>query len=240
MPVKISLRFKVEPEKDITRDTVHGFIFSLFPPEVSEKVHNRKEKPFSLRSYGLKNNEFRVWISLLEDELFPALVNHYYFNKNHFQLAGMPLSSCAPGGLIEEESLSYEELLSLEPLENYSVDFLTPTTFRHGPWDYPLPHPEMLFRSLYRKWKSFSDFPLTEEELTYMVYKKVYILAHKIRVETADFSFGKLRGFVGNVVFGVKDRDFSKLVHALLKFGEFSGAGRKSTMGMGVMVLNRQ
>lgn len=231
------LRFTFKEQKEVKGDTVHGLIFSLFPPEIATAVHKKKEKPFSLRGFSFKDGELKLKLSLLEDNLFPPLVGRYYLEKEGFYLSGISLKPILPGGLKEEESISYEELLCLEPQEHYCIDFLTPTTFRHGPWDYPLPHPEMLFTSLYRKWKSFWDFPLSEEELRRSVYKKVYILAHRIRVEKVDFSFGNLRGFVGNVVIGVKDKELSRLLHALLKFGEFSGAGRKSTMGMGVMAL---
>lgn len=239
MPIKILLRFTYKEPFEVKGDTVHGFIFSLFPHEIASALHEKEKKPFSLKKFSFKDGELRLKLSLLEDSLFPALVNRYYLGEEDFYLSEVHLKPVLHGGLREEESLSYEELLNLEPQEYYSIDFLTPTVFRHGPWDYPLPHPEMLFTSLYRKWKAFWTFPLSEKELKYMVYKNVYILAHKIRVQKVDFSFSTLRGFVGNVVIGVKDEELSRLLHALLKFGEFSGVGRKSTMGMGVIALRK-
>ncbi len=235
--MKLSIYFRARGSQTPTGDLVHAFVFSLFPPEVSESLHKEKEKPFSIRDYRLSENGMKLGLSLLRDELFPPLVGQYYLSKGAYALGDVELTPLVPGGIKEEESMSYEELLALEPLPAYSVDFLKPTVFRRGRWDYPLPDPEVLFRSLYRKWSCFYEFPLKEEELLHGVYAEVYILGHKIRVETVELSFGRLRGFVGNVVFGVKSMELSRLVHALLKFGEFSGVGRKSTMGMGVMRL---
>ncbi len=240
MPIKLALSFKTEANLEVSNDLMHAFVFSLFPQEVAEKVHKREEKPFSLRGWNFTERGLLLRISLLEDQLFPALVSHFYLSKNGFRLKDVELQPVVPSGLREEESISYQELLELESYEHYSVDFIKPTTFRRGRWDYPLPDPPALFRSLYKKWKSHHPFPLEEDKLLHRVYSKVYILAHKIRVETVELSFGKLRGFVGNVVFGVNDKEFSRLVHALLKFGEFSGVGRKSAMGMGVMVLRKE
>ncbi len=222
---------------ELKNDLVHALVFSLFPKEISEKLHGEKEKPFSIKAYG--NSEGQVWfrLCLLRDELFPPLVSRYYLSKEAYALGNSELKPIVPGGIREEEAISYEELLNLEPKESYSVDFIKPTVFRKGRWDYPLPDPQTIFRSLYRKWVSFHPFPIKEEDLLYGVYSNAYILAHKIRVETVELSFGKLRGFVGNVIFGVEDRELSKLVHALLKFGEFSGVGKKCTMGMGVIKL---
>ncbi len=240
MPFKVWLRYKVKNLPAVSRDHLHALVFSLFPPDVAQELHRQKEKPFCLLGYRLLEGELRLGLGLLKDELLSPLALQYYMGKA--SLIGEELVSIKPGGFQEEDAISYQALLELEPVKNLSIDFLSPTTFRKGPWDYPLPDPQTLFRSLYRKWQAFSPiaFPLKEEELLSGIYKHLYILAHRIRVEVEELSFGRLRGFVGNVSLGINNAEFSRHVHALLKFGEFAGAGRKTAMGFGVMRLRME
>lgn len=231
------LRYKLKGVYEVSRDQVHALVFSLFPPDVTSKLHQQKNKPFSILGYKLSEGEFKLGLGLLKDELLSPIALWYYMGKAF--LNGEELKSIKPGGFQEEEGISYEALLELEPIEHITTDFISPTTFRKGPWDYPLPDPQTLFRSLYKKWQAFSPiaFPLKEEELMYGLYKHLYVLAHRIKVEVEELSFGRLRGFVGSVSFGIDNPDFSRYVHALCRFGEFSGAGRKTAMGFGVMRL---
>ena len=243
MPLKVLLVFRSESPVKVSRlkpKTVHGLFFGLLGEETGELFHFGKIKPFSLfftpyfRFPEREVSEFTVELNLLDISLFHHFSNSVLIEKKKKELKvdGIPVS------LVKVKPLSivtYDSLLEkYTPDQDFVVDFLTPTSFKKGKFDYILPEPELLFKSLLKKWNAFSSKKIRWELLDF-VKKHLFVSGLWINSCKTEISErAKIVGFRGRVyLYSDSCSEETKLLKVLLKFSEFSGVGRKSTMGFG-------
>jgi len=252
MPIKTKVY--LYPEKPISSkilnpEAVHGVFFSTISEKLAEELHKpSRTKPFSLWFpqffKGEKTLEkIYLEISFLKEELFPQFLSSYVLENKEISLNGVKLKKVFNPNIKEEYVKSYKAIFESAKGENTIVlDFMTPTTFKRGDFDHPLPDPKLVFKSLIRKWIKFSDYPL-DLDLREIVENKIFVSGAWIKTVKVDLGKNaKITGFTGRVVFYVdcEDKKILKWLNALAYFGEFSGIGRKTTMGFGKvrLVLN--
>jgi len=134
---------------------------------------------------------------------------------------------------------SYETLYEDSEVKKTLVfDFITPTTFKRGKKDYPLPDPKLIFKGLIRKWLFFSGKKI-DTDLKKVIEEDIEIMGAWIRTKKVTLSGGKITGFTGRVVLHINNnnKDVLKWINTLARFSEFAGIGRKTTMGFGMVKL---
>ncbi|SNR65883.1 CRISPR system precrRNA processing endoribonuclease RAMP protein Cas6 [Desulfurobacterium atlanticum] len=249
MPGRIRIGFKAEekiPLKEITPDRIHGLFFSLLDKKTAELLHEIKGfKPFTLYSplFFSDSEETTDFIPLeitfLDDELFSKTTTAVilYGNRKELKLGNVVLKVLRGFKIEENDVISFEKLLeNSEPNRDLIMDFVSPTTFKRGKFDYPIPVPELIFKSLLKKWNVFSSVKLDYKEFLEKVGRDVHISGCWIKTYKFEFSsLKKITGFKGRVFLfnSSKDENFRKTVQALVNFATFSGVGRKTTMGFG-------
>lgn len=249
----------------LTGKHLHALFLTLVSSvdrELGDRLHGQKtEKAFTLsplqiRDYVNRNHRLQwehqqsipagtlCWwrISLLDDTLFGQLTK-LWLNLNPAQpwhlgsadlqitsILGTPQSTqpwanfCAYEQLYEQASESNCQI---------SLTFDTPTAFRQGSYDTALPSRECVFNSLLSRWNKYSgiEFPPTLIEPIFPSY-------FDIRTELVADQRSKFIGCVGNINFrilGEVDPDQIKQINALADFALYSGVGRKTPMGMGMV-----
>jgi CRISPR-associated endoribonuclease Cas6 len=118
--------------------------------------------------------------------------------------------------------------------------FVSPTTFRAGRLDAPLPEPGAVFRSWLSRWNDFAPpHRRMPTELLDVVHEHVAVAAiDHLRTARHDLGRSSPVGFVGRVTFVItrarrlNQADVWRL-NALADYAEFCGTGRKTTQGMG-------
>ncbi len=153
-------------------------------------------------------------------------------------------------------------------VEKFAVNFRSPTYFRRTPVDVktlfpsargvegqqpdlyrslPLPEPVLMFRSLLRLWRAFSEvstkIPVNElknwVELGGVVVSGYPKAIRTVRVYEHPTSNKWAVGFVGEVHFSLpKDlysERYAEFVDALLRFGEYTNVGGGRSAGLGVI-----
>ncbi|MGK7924301.1 MAG: CRISPR-associated endoribonuclease Cas6 [Spirulina sp.] len=111
--------------------------------------------------------------------------------------------------------------------------FATPTAFRQGRQDTAMPTPDLIFRSLLRRWNLYS--PMTFPELP---LESLFPSSFEIRTECVADSRSKFIGCTGSVtykLFGDIPAEQIKQFNTLADFALYCGIGRKTTMGMGMV-----
>ena len=117
--------------------------------------------------------------------------------------------------------------------------FLSPTTFRQGPGELPLPLPGNVFSWPLRVWQAYAPPVLTVPgDWLDWCKRDVFVTGH--RIETAVISLSKtvnLTGFVGEVNFRARagHTDYLYIWQAISDLAAFCGIGYKTTMGMGAV-----
>lgn len=118
--------------------------------------------------------------------------------------------------------------------------FATPTSFRQGQYDSPLPTRDSVFNSLLQKWRKYSGMEFADLD-----FGSVQPSIFQIHTEITSDSRSKFIGFVGEVTYrilGDVDPLVIKQINTLADFAIYAGIGRKTPMGMGIVrrSLNRQ
>jgi CRISPR-associated endoribonuclease Cas6 len=249
MPVKTKILLHLERPVQIIEllpERIHALFFSILPEKVSQELHSIKgTKPFTVcfkDFFGKDGKEevkrISLTVTLLKDELFPLLSEGIILGKKELKIGGVGISSKR---ITSSEHKTYQRLMEEGKVtRDFLFFFQTPTTFKKGHSDYPLPEPALIFKSLLRKWNSYSEekLELSLAELSKMLQVGgFWIKTRKLPVSQN----AKLTGFTGRVFINarIEDEETLKKLYTLASFAEFSGVGRKTTMGFGKVSLIR-
>lgn len=181
-------------------------------------------------------------ISLLDDALFSNLTK-LWLNLNpsqpwHLGAADLYVTSVLgtaqstqPWANFAPYSQIYE--MASESDRTIYFQLCTPTAFRQGKFDSPLPTVECVFRSLLARWNTYSQIPLSIEIFEYLFPSSFQISSEAVKIYNGHFI-----GCIGDITFrilGDPDLSVIKQINALADFALYSGIGRKTTMGMGMV-----
>ncbi|HEY9607485.1 MAG TPA: CRISPR-associated endoribonuclease Cas6 [Allocoleopsis sp.] len=187
-------------------------------------------------------------ISLLDDTLFSQLTQ-LWLNLNPNQawhlgpadlhittILGTPQSTQPWANAISYAQL-YEE--SSDSNRQIELAFCTPTAFRQSNYDCALPTRDLVFNSLIKRWNQYSGIELPKN-----LIESIFPSFFNIHSEIVADSRSKFIGCVGAMNFrilGDVEPLIIKQINALADFALYSGVGRKTTMGMGMLRrLNNQ
>lgn len=136
----------------------------------------------------------------------------------------------------------WEELIAQASVteRQITLQFKSPVVFMQGALEFPLPGPRLVWKSLYERWRdAFGHVHPLPDDFIDSVEHHVTIIRHEIR--TRPFRQNDeitLTGFVGRATFriiGDVSSHFIKTVNLLADFVLFSGLGKKTTRGMGMV-----
>lgn len=226
--------------------------FRLADPDLSEAIHKSQESPLSLSGLVGKRHKagvragdaFYFRIGLLDGSLIdPLLSGLEQLGDKPFSLAKFPFVfrsiNMLPGTDPWVGSSDYA-LLAKTPatLDKLTLKFLSPTSFKlnAGQGIQPFPLPESVFGSLYRRWNAFAPESLQFSKMQWSGLVSDYELkTQKIRMENSVEI-----GAVGWVQYRFPDLEQARIATILSHFAFFAGVGRKTSMGMGQVVLERR
>ena len=251
MPLKFFLKLNLSEEIDtskLTPDKVHGLFFSLIGEELAKTLHEeyKNVKPFSLFCRELfetqKVKSLNLEVNLLEDSLIPKVLSGFVLNRkrNFLNLDSKSVEVKTNIKVPQRWLKPYSSLMEIEEIPSkVEIKFLAPTTFRRNKLDLPFPLPELLFKSLVKRWLAFSRIPIEVDLRKY--YEQIEVKKYNLKTKKVEFSNGgKLTTFVGEVVYNlskVESKEALRWLYILLNFSLWSGVGRKTTMGLGKVYL---
>lgn len=181
-------------------------------------------------------------ISLLDDSLF-ARLTQLWLNLNfdqpwHLGPADLHITNIFTKPQPSQpwvNKISYAQIYEQASAEERKIvlTFCTPTNFRQGQYDTPMPSKESIFGSLINRWNKYSNIPL-EHDLIEPIFPNFF----DIHTEVITDSRSKFIGCVGEVsyrIMGDVEPLKVKQINALADFALYSGVGRKTPMGMGMV-----
>ncbi|NEP56885.1 MAG: CRISPR-associated endoribonuclease Cas6 [Symploca sp. SIO2G7] len=182
-------------------------------------------------------------ISLLDDTLFGKLT-YLWLNLNpeqpwHLGPGNLQITSIlgTPQGYQSWANVATYQQLYEQASEsncNLSFAFSTPTAFRQSKYDCALPSRELVFNSLIKRWNQYSGI-----EFSHTLVEHIFPSFFDIHTEVATDSRSKFIGCVGAISFrilGNVEPITIQQINALADFALYAGVGRKTTMGMGMVV----
>lgn len=229
--------------------------FTLSPLQIEQSKRSQlsstkkhfKAEPIQFEHRRSINSHTSCWwrISLLDENLFGKLTQ-LWLNINpdkpwHLGNADLKITSILCSSQAERpwaSAIPYERLYqsASDTEHKFTFSFATPTSFSKQKHDNPLPTPESIFRSLCRRWNKYSGIEISDSDLP---LDSLFPSYFNIRTEVAkDYRKSLMIGCVGDISYhcrGNATPQQIKYLNALADFALYSGLGKKTTMGMGMV-----
>ncbi|HSH03122.1 MAG TPA: CRISPR system precrRNA processing endoribonuclease RAMP protein Cas6 [Anaerolineae bacterium] len=230
--------------RHITASGLHGLLFNIArqtDPKEATWLHKHKSpRPFSLVPlYDQDGYLAGMRVASITDRTTTLL----HRSGEWFATEGR---NCHLGGrefIIDSCRLSpapnWSQLALTQPAKEVGLNFISPTSFRQGPGNLPLPLPRNVFASPARIWQTFAP-PMLANIDNWLDWceKDIFIQEHNIHTVTmAGNKHRSFTGFVGEVWYKAYKGDEQQLAiwQALANLATFCGIGQRTTMGMGAV-----
>jgi CRISPR-associated endoribonuclease Cas6 len=167
-----------------------------------------------------------LWLNLNPDRAFHLGSANLYITS----ILGTPQSSQPWSNFA-----TYQQIFdrASETERNITFHLATPTAFRQGKYDSPLPTRDNVFKSLCDRWNTYSEIPISPEIIEYIFPSRFEIKTEVVK-NYDTHSFIGCVGEIGYRILGDASPETIKQINALADFAMFAGIGRKTTMGMGI------
>ncbi len=245
----------------LTGRHIHALFLTLVSSvdkELGDRLHGEKaNKGFGLSPIQPRGVRSLVWdysrdipaanscwwrITLLDEVLFSKLTG-LWLNLNPdraFHLGSADLYITSILGTPQSSQpwsnfATYQQIYdrASETERNITFQLATPTAFRQGKYDSPLPTRDNVFKSLCDRWNTFSQIQISPE-----IIEPIFPSRFDIRTEVVtNYDKHHFIGCIGEIgyrILGDVEPLMIKQINALADFAAFSGIGRKTTMGMGM------
>jgi CRISPR-associated endoribonuclease Cas6 len=242
---KANKGFSLSPIQQLV---VSDWQLAVSPDKNKPKLRKANNQPLKTKSLSWHHQEISpstpCWwrISLLDEVLFSKLTG-LWLNLNpdrafHLgsadlyitSILGTPQSS-QPWSNFATYQQIYDRASDTE--RNITFHLATPTAFRQGKYDSPLPTRDNVFKSLCDRWNTYSSIPINHDIIEYIFPSRFDIKTEVVKNYDTHSFIGCI-GEIGYRILGDVEPLVVKQINALADFAMFSGIGRKTTMGMGI------
>lgn len=220
----------------------HGYLMEQIDTEYAARMHENGLKPYSQSITG--SSEEAVWtISTLNDEAGDKIIGPLLRNEvktinikkrnSIYEIIGKEMRTESIDSLISKYYFS-------DCSNMIRIKFLTPTAFRSYNKYIFYPDIELIFKSLMRRFDAFSEqLKVESEETLEQLVKCCEITGYNLRSTSFGLEGVRIPSFTGSITIKIRGpQPLINLAAVLLRFGEYSGVGIKSAIGMGMIGID--
>lgn len=238
------LRMKLQVDKEdfgcYQSSNMQGVMMEQIDSAYAEKLHEQGLKPYSQYIVGGEQKEWVVNTFTKEayqeiiTPLLDGKLSEFCIEKKemHIKIMGKELKTVRKQELLDEfYSDTYDRYLSLE--------FLTPTSFKSDGRYIIIPEARYIYQSLMNKYSAASeDLNMCDEETLASLTESNSIVQYKLRSTFFLLEGVRIPAFKGEIKIKIAGTaTMAKYARLLTRFGEYSGVGIKSAIGMGALQL---
>lgn len=215
---------------------LHGFMMENIRPEYSSKLHEMGLKPFSQSiSYDEKGYFWEVCTTTNEahEEIIKSLERVNEINLTHkdlkFSVSERVIKT------ISRDKMITEKLFQTSPNKFVGIEFVTPTAFKSQGNYVHMPSVRLIIQSLLMKLDaSSSDYKYNTENVLEEIVELAEISNYRLRSNPFHIEGQVIPAFKGELTLKINGPvQMRSLIHMLVSFGEYSGVGIKTGLGMG-------
>ncbi|MBR1629841.1 MAG: CRISPR-associated endoribonuclease Cas6 [Lachnospiraceae bacterium] len=222
---------------------MQGVLFEHIESGYAQYLHTQSMHPYS--QYIVHEDQKTVWIiQTLNKEAYQEVVLPLLdsgFRDIHLKKAEEEYSITSKKVETIEKKELLEEFYRDDYDDFFQTDFLSSTAFKKNGRYYILPDVRLVFQNLMNKYSATSErVDMVDEEMLGDIEEHVFVSRHRIQSTIFPIEGVNIPGFMGKVIFRVKsNHTLKRYIRLLLRFGEYSGIGIKTAMGMGAFRVNR-
>jgi CRISPR-associated endoribonuclease Cas6 len=206
--------------------SLYAALLSGLPADVAGRIHSE-----NLVSHNAKATSWNV--ALFDDTLLPYIEAQTKFSLKKYNLE--LVADNVDKTTIAEKEFCAKYLLGNNVKHAVIIKFQTPTAFKVSGEYVNFPTPHLVMQSLLNKWnKAMPQSSLEEAEVLQELEKNVRIAKYELKSTMFAMKMVQLPAFVGVATLKLSGSEpFVRILNMLLAFGEFSGVGIKTSLGMG-------
>lgn len=246
---QLTILLEKQSEKRISINMLsafHGVLMELLEKDTVAWLHKGQMNPYA--QYIQYNNDIGKiqWIiSTTTEEAYKKIICplmesseagiYLAYHDLHLKILEKNISSVGKDIFLQDQYFgNYDRY--------FKVQFITPVSFKSkGKYmNYPTLH--WIFQSLMKKHDFVNDDnKIYDEEVLGSLEQNCVISNYKLRSTYFYLEGVKISSFLGNITICVKgNQSIVNLVNYLLAFGEYTGVGIKTSMGMGAMKVEHK
>ncbi len=234
------LRMKLEVNKPdfgcYQSSNMQGILMGQIDVDYAELLHNQGLKPYS---QFILNGEKKEWVvktftqRAYQEIIAPLLdssFTHCFIEKKdiHVQIQNKILKTIRKQELLDE---FYSDACS----RYLNLEFLTPTSFKSDGKYVIMPDMRYIYQSLMNKYSAASsDMEMYDKETLEQLTGNSHIVQYRLRSTYFPLEGIRIPSFKGEISVKITGTNtMAKYARLLSRFGEYSGVGIKTAMGMG-------
>lgn len=218
---------------------LHGLLMEYVDPAYGDYLHMQNLHPYS--QYITARGDQSVWvINTLNQDAFENIIARLPSGNFSFSLRHVEGSKIC---VLDRQmrTLSYSQLLEdfygCPAGHRFSLEFLTPTAFKQKKRYVILPDMRLVVQSLMMKYSAVSaSGEMMDEDALLQIVEDTFLTRHGLHSAKFPVEGQNIPGFVGYIDISSRGTEtMARYLRLLFSFGEFSGVGLKSSMGMGAL-----
>lgn len=244
MLAELIIKLKKDPEQILSyqmSSLFHGFLMEHVNPEYGDYLHESSLKPFSQHLQLGKEEDLWI-INTLNKEAYENIMKPFLsdgLNEIHLTRNNLHILMIGKEIRTMEYDVLMEQTVFFHCPRYVTIQFATPTAFKSNGEYIFFPTIKHIFYSCVQKFDSASEnSQIYRQELLEDIEKYVKIVRYRLQSTGFSLEGIKIPAFRGEITIKTGGpQQLVNLVHLLLKFGEYSGIGIKSALGMGSIRL---
>lgn len=218
----------------------YAFLLENVSEDYADFLHLQGEKPISQYIYYNRNRNQSIWTVNLLNELAvnnfsPILdtLKEVSLNTQRFIVEKLKLKTIENNIELLEPS---SEILNY----NYSLNFLTPTSFKQDGNYVIFPQVSLIMHSLINKWNfATPDYLIEDDDAFNLLLRGLRIKSYRLHSSVFPLKNVNITGFSGSITLNSHlSIPMLEIFKLLINFSQYSGIGVKTALGMGGIQLN--
>jgi CRISPR-associated endoribonuclease Cas6 len=225
---------------------LQGVLMEQIDSDYAQFLHTQSLNPYS-QSVTLENGK-TIWsVKTLNENSYQNIIiplKKETFNRFTIAKKDISVKILDKKLTVQSKKELLEEFYNIPSDKNINIEFITPTAFKSNGRYVIMPDLRLIFQSLMNKYSASSDNGLEmfdEDTLEQLVE---YSEISRYRLKSTQFPIEKVKipSFKGELGIHLHGTDtMARYARLLFEFGQYSGIGIKTSMGMGAcnLIANR-
>lgn len=234
------IELELSPRVDYKKSSVmQGVLFEHLDADYVYFLHQNESHPYS--QCLLQEGDKCIWkIKTYDEEAYHQIIERLMLNTfERFQLkqAGQMIEIIEKKLSVKSKQTLMEEFNSISGEKNINIRVLTPMAFKQKGRYVILPDCRLMYQSLMNKYSSVSQtLEMFDEETLEQLVEHSTITRYRLQSVQFPLEGINVPGFIGefNIRFYGSEL-LARYIRLLFEFGEYSGIGVKTSMGMGAI-----
>ena len=234
------------------------FTTAILPRQLPPGSESRRDRTRRHSWSAPEIRELQLRLTLLDDTLYAPVSQFFLQHLDSIPMLHLGQAHLAVARVLTTPESGepwagvarFTDLLagSSETDTAWTIQFASPTVFKSGDADVPLPIPRLCFQSWLNSWEEHAPTPFFQDRaerlafLSEIVERQVSVSYTHLHLAQDSLYFDGVRtreqGFVGTCRFAVRPTRVApqprQLLATLAAYSYYAGTGRKTTMGMGL------